>query len=76
MFSTVEEESWIAVLSDDRRLSAIMASTTTGEEDTEAVDLLVKKLGEMRFKELQEQMGSIAHRFKKRAERHAERAIM
>ena len=53
-----------------------MASTTTGEGDTEAVDLLVKKLGEMRFKELQEQMGSIAHRFKKRAERHAERAIM
>ena len=44
-------------------------------EDAEAVDLLVKKLGERRFKELQEQMGDVARRFKKRAERHAEKAI-
>ena len=58
--------------SDDGRLSSIMASAG---EDAEAVDLMVKKLGERRFRELQEQMGAIAHRFKKRAERHAERAI-
>ena len=45
-------------------------------EDTEAVNLMMKRLGERRFKELQEQMAAIAHRFKKRAERHAERAIM
>ena len=51
-----------------------MAPSAKGE-DTEAVDLLVKKLGERRFKDLQEQMGAIAHRFKKRAERHADRAI-
>ena len=49
---------------------------TSDGVDAEAVDLLVKRLGERRFKDLQEQMGAIAHRFKKRAERHAERAIM